>query len=381
MIKIHYICHYHDVLAERDLVTQPSGITKINYIKSTLKKAGFYVSVFSVAQATTLKRVNYSAKTKIMDFNEDISYIHSFGRPNIIFKLFSRVWMQIQLLFYLFFRVKSADKVLVYHSLVLRWPVKIIRLLTKKRIFIEVEELYHAVLKSSVTKLQKEIKYLHNADGYILVNDLIAEKCGFLNKPFAVCYGDYRMSSKKKGSFFDKNIHLVYAGVIAGSDSDVYLALETVRHLPNNYRLHVLGYGLPEDIILMKRRIHELNSSLGNEFISYYGCLSGNEYYSFLSKCDIGLCTRVLVDEFSVYTFPSKVLVYLGNNLIPICSPISSVINSQVRKYVVFTKDITPQAVADSVLSIQKNKNGFSGDILNQLDEKFVKTLAILFSS
>lgn len=381
MNKIHYICHYHDVSGERNLVTQPSGITKINYIKSSLKIAGFYVSVFSVAEATTTKRVFYNAITKKIDCNEKLTYIHSFGRTNIFLKIFSRLLMQIQLLFYLFFRVRSADKVLVYHSLTLKTPIKIACLLTKIKLFIEVEELYHAVSKSSEKKIRKEIKYLQNAHGYILVNDLIAEKCGFLNKPIAICYGDYRMTSIKKGSFSDKNIHLVYAGGIDQPDSDVYLALATMPCLPSNYRLHILGYGLSENIILMKQKIDGLNASLGNEFITYHGCLSGNEYFSFLSKCDIGLCTRVLIDKYSDYTFPSKVLVYLGNNLIPICSPISSVSNSQISNYVFFHKDFTPQSVADTVLSIQKKYNIVHGSILNLLDERFVKSLTKLFDS
>ena len=57
----------------------------------------------------------------------------------------------------------------------------------------------------------------------------------------------------------------------------------------------------------MECRIEEVNRQMGFKIVSYDGCLSGNEYATFLAKCDIGICTRFLDDSMSNYTFPSKV--------------------------------------------------------------------------
>lgn len=372
---IHYIGQYAENIDFRNLRIFPSALTKMNYILSALKNANFKVHIFSPAETNNTFFCYYSRKQITIDDFESITYVNTFGGPTLLLRAFSRIWMMLQLLFFLLFEIKQNDKIIVYHCLAYKWPIKLAKIFRTLNLFFEVEELYHASPESSDANLQKEIKYLQNAKGYILVNDLMADKCGFINSPNAVCYGDYRMTAIKKGTFSDKNIHLVYAGVIGNADSDVYLSIETMRYLPLNYRLHILGYGIPEDVFFVKKRIDELNAFLGNELITFHGCLSGNEYLSFLSKCDIGLCTRVLVDKFSDYTFPSKVLVYLGNNLIPICSPISSVIHSQVSNYVVFSKTIEPQSIAESVLSIQVKQNIASGNILNLLDKKFIVAL------
>ena len=379
MKHIYYIGQYSDTNNSRNLRFQPSAITKMNYVLYALKKANYKVHIFSPAETSNTFFCYYSKEKIIVDDSESITYINTIGGPTLLLKALSRIWTMLQLSFFLIIEVKQFDKILVYHNLLYKWPIKIAMIFKKLDLYFEVEELYHAVQESSFTKIQKEIKYLQKANGYILVNDLIAEKCRFVNKPTAVCYGDYRMTSIVKGSFYDENIHLVYAGLIDESGSDVYLSLETMCYLPTNYRLHILGYGVSKNINLIKRRIDDLNSSFGFESIIYQGCLSGNKYYTFLSKCDIGLCTRVLIDEYSDYTFPSKVLLYLGNNLIPICSPITSVINSQVSNYVVFSNDITPQSIADSVLYIQEKQIIASESILNSLDENFVKSLILLF--
>lgn len=380
MKKIHYICHYQDISGKRDLVTQPSGITKINYIKSVLKRNGFYVSVFSVAEATTDKNVNYPSFTIKIDENEEITYIHSIGRSNIFLKMISRVWMQIQLLFYLLLKVKSNDRVLVYHSLVLRWPLIIAKFATKKRIFVEVEELYHAAWNSNAKYIEKEKLYLKKiADGYVLVNDIISKKCGF-TKPFVVCYGDYQIVSSQKSNFPDNKLHIVYAGVIGDENTDAFIAADTARFLSKKYHIHILGYGLKCTITKIKQHIASINKDLGYQNVTYDGCLSGDSYYDFLSKCRIGLCTRVLEDSLSDYTFPSKVMVYLGNNLIPVCSPISSVVNSSVNDYIIFTKNVTPESIAESISSITNFEENSIETKLVELDNSFKKELIRLFS-
>lgn len=381
MHKIHYICHYNDETGFRELITQPSGITKINYIKSSLKKAGYYVIIFSVAEATENKNVIYYANKRVVDENEEIVFTHSFGRPSVVHKIASRLWMQIQLVFYLLSKAKTGDIILVYHSLVLKWPIRIVKLLKRNKVIMEVEELYSAALQMNNNKIESEKKYLRNvADGYILVNDIIGKKCMF-SKPATICYGDYKGITLKRNKFNDNKIHIVYAGVIDKEGTDAYVAVDTINYLPNNYHIHILGYGLSNNISKLKDFINTTNETLGLQGVTYDGCLSGEEYNIFLSKCDIGLCTRVLTDNLSDYTFPSKVLVYLGNGLIPICSPISSVIKSNVKDYVVFTKDITPKSVAEAILSINEDKQTNNKINLDLLDQNFIKSLILLLNS
>jgi len=183
-----------------------------------------------------------------------------------------------------------------------------------------------------------------------------------------------------KYSFDDNKLHIVYAGVIGEEGTDAFIAAETIRFLPEEYHIHILGYGLKQNITSIKQHITRINRNLGYQAVSYDGCLGGDSYYEFLAKCSIGLCTRVLEDSLSDYTFPSKVMVYLGNNLIPICSPISSVVNSSISDYVVFAKAVTPESIAESILSVTDFKKNSIEIKLMELDTNFTKELTRLFS-
>ncbi|WP_321516518.1 hypothetical protein [Marinifilum fragile] len=379
MAKIYYIGQYAELSNERNLMIFPSAITKMNYIIGALERAGMSVHIFSPAVTTNNFFCYYPRKTKQINNSRTVTFVTNFGGPTIIFKFLSRLYSGIQLFLFLLFTLKRKDKVLVYHSLVYKWPINIARRLKNINLYFEVEELYHAAWKSHKNKINDEIRYLSNAKGYVLVNDLIAEKCGFRNSKYSVCYGDYTVVDTEITSKAQENVNIVYAGVIESVGSDVDLAIQTMYYLPANYKLHILGYGSDSSIRYVKRKLSDLNRKRNQNIISYHGCLSGTEYIDFLRKCDIGLCTRVLDNELSNYTFPSKVLVYLGNNLIPVCTPISAVKKSQVSSEVVFSNDLKAESLANAILSIIVDSNSQSGKILKKLDSKFVKSLDKLF--
>lgn len=50
MCTLHYLCSYTQSDLGRRIITQPSGVTKIDYIKSALKKAGYTVNILSLSE-------------------------------------------------------------------------------------------------------------------------------------------------------------------------------------------------------------------------------------------------------------------------------------------------------------------------------------------
>lgn len=380
MNEVHYLGQYSGGNNYRNLRVFPSAITKMDYIVSALKRADVKVRIFSLAETSNRYFCHFPRTNIEIDRLESICFIDTIGGPTIIMRLFSRIWMLAQLLHFLLFRVKESDRLLIYHSLVYLWPVKLARRLRSLNIYFEVEELYHAAWQSAEFRLKREIMYLRKAVGYILVNDLIAEKCGLVDKPTVVCYGDYRYNLVKKEEFLDGYIHLAYAGLIDVDGGDVFLAVETMNYLPGGYRLHIMGYGTPEHINLLQIMIDAVNSAFQDTIILYHGYLSGEKYYSLLSKCDFGLCTRVLPDKLSDYTFPSKVLVYLGCKLTPVCSPISSVMKSKIGKFVVFTESVDAKSIAESIMSSKERKFLESDNLLNQMDQDFVDSIPSFFN-
>lgn len=378
MKKVFYIGCYDNLDNNRNLNTQPSGITKMNYIKQALKDAGFYVSIFSVAECKPNKFVLNKREKIQVDKFEDINYIVSIGRKNIILKLISRFLLIVQLSYYLLCKRTKDDIILIYHSLAIAPVIKLIQMVCIRQIYFEVEEIYQAVYKASRSKVDEEINYLKKGKGFIFVNDIVKEKCGIKGKS-AVCYGNYLM--QKKSTLLnnkDEKIHIIYAGVIEGEGTDVYLTMDVAKYLSSQYHVHILGYGLDTNINKMLSYLRKLKTECT---ISYDGCLSGSEYLNFLSKCHIGLCTRVLEDEYSDYAFPSKLLVYLSNNLRTICTPVSAIVKSKISSYILFPIDKTPESIAKLILAIDINKVVDNKRLLQELHNDFIVQLQSLFFS
>ena len=374
-MKIHYICHYDDYKNDRKLLTIPSGVTKINYIKESLKSAGFTVNIVSAAEGTFIDKKINKFTTVSIDDKEQIIYPLTFGRGNKFLKVISRLLMTLQLICYLVFIVKRKEKVLVYHSLSLVSLIKFYKIFGGK-VFFEVEEIYNAVQRTSDDKISKEISFLKGGKGYILVNDLMQANCGFSTKTTS-CYGIYRSENTILKKINDI-IHIVYAGVIGSNGSDVFLAIEVAKYLNKNYVLHILGYGSESNIALMKDLIDDHNKICDCK-ISYDGCLFGKEFLDFLSKCQIGLCTRVLEDRFSDYTFPSKVCVYIANALIPICTPIRCIEESKIKDAVYFSKDNTAEAIASVIFKVDFHRREQYKILLEKLNENFIIDLKLIF--
>lgn len=378
MKTIHYICFYNKKEYSRRLNVQPPSVSKVDYILDSLKRAGYKVLLFSVAEGEKNSPFFfYKSFEKKVDCSQNNRFISTFCRKNILLIILSRIWMFIQLLKYIFFQVKKDEPILVYHSLVLRFPLNICRFFLKRKFYFEVEEIYNAAYQNKSLLIEREIKYLQKASGYILVNDLMADLCNFKSK-YLVCYGCYNRNDTRKISFNDKKIHVVYAGSI--NYSDAFIAIDACRFLSNRYYMHILGYGTSEMIKKMTNSIEKINKEKGFEIVSYGGCLFGKEYDEFISKCDIGLCTRALQNSYSNYTFPSKVLVYMSYGVLPLSSNINCINKSKISDKLVYSKDITPSAFADAILSIPEESLTYDNSFLDELDNSFVLSLKDFFS-
>ena len=374
--KIYYVGCYDDYMNNRNLNTQPSGITKMHYIKEALKNAGFYVSIFSIAECKSNK-IKFNNRQKILiDDSEDIDYIYSIGRKNLILKLISRIILLIQLLKFIIWERSKNDIILVYHSLAISKIIYFIQIICKRKIYFEVEEIYQAVYHGSNKKVKKEINYLTRSNGYIFVNDVIREKCNLKGK-YAVCYGNYLMqqnNSSKKNN--DGKIHIVYAGVIEHEGTDAYLAINVAKYLSSKYHIHILGYGLENNIRKMVNYLENIQTKC---IVTYDGCLTGDEYLHFLSKCHIGLCTRVLENDLSDYAFPSKLLVYLSNNLRTVCTPIKVIQKSKISSHLFFSANNNPDSIANVILSFDLNYKFDNSTLIKELHSDFILQLQSLF--
>lgn len=382
MSHVHYVAFYADKENKNKYSIYPAAITKINYIKSVLKRSGFKIEVFALGLNINKRFSFFKKRSKVIDSNESITFVSTITGPTIFMKFVSKIWLLFQLLWHLIMVVKKEDTVIFYHSYSFMFIVRISRLFNRFRLIYEVEEIYQAAWGNSDKMIKKEILYISKiADGYIFVNDIMPFKFKLVNKPFVVCYGSYEISNNKikKIKSAEEGINLIYAGVIEDEGSDVYLALNSIRYLQENYRLHILGYGEEYHLKKLVKRISEMNLALKKERVFYHGFLSGQEYLDFLSRCDIGLSTRVLDDKFSDFTFPSKVLVYLTNHLFTVSSNITCIRESKVSELIYFYDEATPASVAKTIQEISLNKP-FPVNKIAKLDESFRMNLVELLN-
>lgn len=368
--RLYYVGYYAPYDDDRERHVAMSSISKMDYISKAFKEIGAPITIYSPIYSKC-KRLRYYPKKKWINSNNiEVWDAATVSACNPVMTLFSQFLMELQIFIFLISRKKN-DTILLYHAMGMRLAVSLARFFRRFNCIMEVEELYSAAWGKD--EFSKEIHYLSKADKYVYVNDVMPKRFDF-KQGYAVCYGNYEYYNKKAPYTSEEEKTLIYAGVIGGKNSDVYVAIETLKYLPTEYKLKIAGYsGIEDEINQLKKAIE------GNDRISFWGQLSGAEYDAFLFSGRYGLCTRVLEDHLSDYTFPSKVLVYLGHGLIPVCPKLNCLYDSKVRDHLLFVENLNPRIIAESILNNQ-NIKATDASYIHSLDESFKSELSMLLS-
>jgi len=381
MKTIHFLCYYGPLDSDRNLAINPSGVTKMTYIITSLKKSGYIVKIISSAPTKNRFFCHYSSKFEKIDSNESIFYIDTFGFSSKILRFLSIFWHRAQLIKYLLYNVKKNSILIVYHSLAYRFILPFIKIIIKPKIVLDIEEIYSIATKRKKSIQNKEIKYLKNvADSYILVNDIMSDILQ-LNHPYVVAYSSYNLVESRFYKNETKIIQLVYAGIIEKIKMGAFIAVNSAKYLDNRFYLNILGFGQDKDIQDLKKLIDNINKEKGFEIVKFHGSLHGKDYSNFLSKCDIGLSTHTSDGDFVDLSFPSKLIVYIAHNVIPVCAKIPCVTESKIKDLVVYYEENTPESVAKAVINTNLSlKKDMSGCIM-KLDQEFNNDLKNLLTN
>lgn len=373
---IHYIGYYTSQGNPNDYIVFPSCNGKMDYIVRCLTESGYPLSILSLGESTTMWSL---PKRETVD-GLFITYVGTIPRAfNGVGRILARLYLLLQLVTYLLTKPKKADKVIVYHSTAI---VKAIRMVKRIRpsldIIYEIEEIYAAAYGHDDSHIRSELMTTLFTTKYIVVNDILAGKINCLAPKAIVvpCYGNFScnapltpLEQTKK----DAQV-IVYAGIIGLDDSDVYLAIDAMRYLPDTYQLKIVGYGSEFAVNQLRRRIEGVSN------VRYDGMLQGKEYSDYLMSCDVGISPRRLPDELSDYTFPSKVLVYFSHGLVTVCSRINCVENSKLGPYITFINDLTPEGVSRAIIEASEKHSDPSLNVrvVSELDHIFKESLADL---
>ncbi len=366
--KIYYLIHF-DNKTNRNVT--PSAITKGKYVASALASCSSEVEIVSLAYPTK-------------DSQDEVYYQVS---ENVICHLFKGKYSNNRIIRYLNHKlydkkirkylkqnVKKDDIVVVYHSLANMKLVKYIKKNITDKIVYEVEEIYGDVINDEKTKI-KELKTFKNASSYIFSNDYLNSIINTKQLPYVTCYGTYEIPTLYKEAFNDNLIHCLYAGTLDRKKQGAAIAINTARYLPNNYIIHILGFGTSQDLSYTKNLIDEINKQYGVTKVIYEGVKLNEEYLKFIQKCQIGLSTQNMDASFNDTSFPSKILSYMSNGLEVVSANIGVVKNSKISQYIHFYEVQDEKEIANVILNINLNAKSNNVDVVKELDKEFKEDL------
>jgi hypothetical protein len=370
MRDIYYIgCYGGDTLKHRSVENcNLAGTMKMRYIVGLLKKMGYRVIVLSLT--TDLVAGFHPMEELIIDEQEIHIYI-----PYFLIRIAGKSRGQKTAVFflknYLKRKLSNNSIVISYHSLLYGDMLTKLHRNTRFRWIPQIEEIY-CLSRGELQNprfLKKEERMFTEGDGFLFVNDLLPYK--YANgKNYAVSYGNYHIYPGQP-VINKKNINLVYTGII-NTDRGAFLLLDSMKYLPFNYHLNVLGFGTENNIRQFMTKLEELNSIFGERRIAFYGTKTGDEYSQFLLQNQIGISLMDETEAISLNAFPSKIMTYLGHSLYVVSSKTKSISASKVADILYFC-DNKPKSVADAILSVPLETNYLAKQKLEELEEIFIE--------
>ena len=365
---VKYIAYFdkQDSEIERNYVTSASN--KVEYIAKAIAYNNVDVEIVSVSEVTERNFKFYPFEKKQIANSVALSLPLSWGGSNLILRKIKIIWHLIFLFLYLLCTCNKNDTVIVYHSLgyfdVIRWAKK----LRNFKLILEVEEIYSDVSKMSSYWRKLEFRMFDIADAFIFSNDFLDDKINKHHKLSTVIYGTYQVEPKRIERFNDGKIHVVYAGTFDPNKGGAQTAISAAEYLPENYHIHICGFGGPQDIDNVKSLIRDCRTK-SKATLTYDGLKKGSEFIEFLQRCHIGLSTQKPQGEYNNTSFPSKILTYMANGLAVVSIRIPVLEKATIANAITFYDTPNGRVLADAIMHC--NYQQYSRELLYSLDKSF----------
>lgn len=376
--EVKYIGFYDFANNSNERVSALSGTNKMDYISEALIKAGFKVNIVSPSWGVDniIDKNNLKSKDITIDDNKSVTLFPTLKTGKGFFKPFKILYSLTYLFFWLLFNVKKNERILVYHSPSLSFPLLAAKALKSFSIVLEVEEVYAEVWTEKKSFKKWEWRLINAADYYICASDLLAQKLG-VEKSFVV-YGSYKLPEFTEFDFKNPGVNLVYAGSIDTVKGGVFKAIESMTYLNEDYYLQICGYGSDQQVKSIVNLIKKTNHSLGSEACIFHGKLLGDAFSNLLNSCDIALNPQIEGDYMTT-AFPSKILTYLSHNLHVLSTNIESIKASVLAPHINFTKNDSPLEIAKTIQNIDIRKRKNNSKLIKNMEDKLIEEMKKLF--
>lgn len=353
-----------------------AATNKMDYICSVLNHLDYDVLIISPSRTKNNKY--YRGKVTTQSKGVRLKLFPTLPWGSKISKFFSIIFTDVLLFLYLVFKVKRDETIIVYHSLEFKNVVRIAKKIKKFNMILEVEEIYQDINKYNSFLVREELLSIDCADKFIFSTELLNQRINKRNKKNIVSYGTYKTQKNRNVSFEDNNIHVVYSGTFDMKKKGALLAIESAKYLPENYHIHIIGFGNQKDTAHIIESIKEVSKE-SKAKITYDGLLSGEEYIIFLQKCHIGLSTQIPDGIYNETSFPSKILSYMSNGLHVVSIETNAIRLFDSRNMIHFFKHAVPKEISDQIQQIDIHKtNNKSREVIKELDKEFKESFKLL---
>lgn len=365
MGTIHYIGWYIGEKEFGKYTGNIPGMLKMRYVAERILNSGVSLKVVSLA---TSKGLRFPKTTK-QEQGYSVKYLLSLGTGRQYLKNLDFRLKKLQIILYILLHVRKDDTILLYHSVPFTKLLCRLRQYLKRRVIIEVEEVYGYSAQKDFDWVDDEIRSIKSMDYFLFVNSGIPRYLGIDNDRYVVSYGVGNIPKRTTERFNDGKIHIVYAGTIEKKKLGAFTAIDTAKYLSDKYVMHILGFGKEDSIAIMQVKIEENNKMEGKCHIYYEGYKTGKDLDDFLFKCHIGISTNVMRPNFANNSFPSKVITYMCHDLTVVLGYADAFKDAPFVKGWTFYYDYNPESIASAIESANLVNEGFYYTMINQMNE------------
>ncbi len=376
--KVFYLGFYAREEEASKRFTNIAALRKIDYTVAALSEAGYEVELISPSWNTkdfTFEWArNYQLAARVKLSIPPSFYLKGMLSNRLNISL-SKWWFVLKCTF----SIPRNSVVIVYHSPKLFGVLNRIKKWKPLRYALEIGEVYGDVWDIPAKDAEDEQKLFELCDYFIPVSKelhrQLAPRARFL------MHGNYKIQyplrEPKGGS---KVRSILYAGSLDETKGATAKALELMKYLPDNYRLHIAGYGDQHQIDRLNESIQNINSERGLALIQFHGKLNFEEQEKLMRSCEIAINPQ-LPGVYMKTAFPSKVLVYLSYQLNVVSTEIESVVNSAIAPLVTFVDGNTGADFARGILGLKWEHINQIPEVLDALNEECIQNFKELIES
>lgn len=365
---IYYFGNYSRQAKELELYQSPAAASKMEYILDTIKKTAQCTLISLTVFQPRKWKLRLARKNKYNENEVDV-VMPSLGSPIRVIRGFNSFIIPVFAFLYTLLHVTKKDTVILYHALSYTKPIVLCKRIKRFKLCIDVEEIYGDVYENAKT-VATEMRMFKFADSFLFPTHLLNQKVNKTNKPAVIVHGTYRVERCRECGFSDESIHVVYAGTLDPRKGGAVAAVAAAAYLPENYHIHILGFGGEKQIQQMKELCMK-SSKQHHAQVTYDGVLSGEDYICFIQSCDIGLSTQNPDAAFNATSFPSKVLSYLSNGLHVVSVRIPAIEQSAIGDLLEYYDQQTPEGIAQAIMRVDLHAPYDARERISQMDMQF----------